>query len=128
MSSLSAFSLGVSPYFAITAESLRQRYVTAITRVDTGGVEPPTLGAQGGHSQAMRFINRWHPWLDEKLLEPKYDGFAAYSGLPSNRPTPIKDFHAIALMRAVDELLLEEYEGLIEAEVTTVIPESPPTA
>ena len=126
MSTLSAFSVGISPTFPVSAEELVMRYVTAVTRVETGGVEPPTLGAGGGYSEAMRHRQRWFPWLDEKIIEPKYDGVAAFMGLPSNRPTFIKDYHTIAMMRAIDDLMKPLYTATIHAEVDTVTPEPPP--
>jgi hypothetical protein len=127
MSAFNAGALGVSPPFSITAEELILNYFTAVTRIAIDGVEPPSLGAYGGSSVAFNLKNHWFPWIDEKLVEPKFDGVCQHLGVVSNRPTVFKDFHMITLMRAIDYILTPQYYGYITAEVDTVLPEPPPT-
>jgi hypothetical protein len=117
---------GVSPPFPISGEEFILRHIQAITRVQIDGVEPPTLGFQAGYSPAVVLTNRWFPWIDEKLVEPKYDGVSQYLGIPSNQPTPIRDYHMLSLFRAVDAILAPAYTGLMMAQVDSIMPESPP--
>lgn len=124
---ISTGASGISPAFPVSAEELKLMLRQGITRVSIDGVEPPTLGSQAGYSQAHTFANKWYPWIDEKIVEPKYDGVCQYLGTPSNRPTLIKDYHMIALFRAVDYILSPLYVGHIRAGVGTIIPEPPPT-
>jgi len=127
MSTLNLNATGVSPTFPVTAEEFIKRYIQRISFTSIQGVQPPTLGAQGGFSTAHNLRNRWFPWIDEKIVEPKYDGVSQFLGTPSNRPTLIKDYHMIAMMRAVDEILSPNYVGTIQVIVDTVVPISPPT-
>ena len=122
---ISTSASGISPAFPITAEEFLQRFVQGITRVSIEGVSPPTLGEEGGYSGSMTYVNLWYPWIDEKIVEPKYDGICVHLGVPSNRPTLIKDYHMIALLRATDRVLDPNYEGLIWAEVDDVTPDDP---
>jgi len=119
-------AIGVSPAFAVSAEEFTLYWVTGLTRVAIDGVEPPTLGADGGTTAAFGLVNRWSPWCDEKLIEPKYEGVCQHLGVPSNRPTPIKDYQVIALMRAVDYLLSPRYWGLIQVAAGSPVPLPPP--
>lgn len=122
---ISTAASGISPAFPITAEEFLQRFVQCITRVSIDGVPPPTLGENGGYSGAMTYVNAWYPWIDEKIVEPKYDGICVHLGIPSNHPTLIKDYHMIALMRATDMVLDPNYRGMMWAEVDDVTPASP---
>jgi hypothetical protein len=126
MAELNVLAFGVSPIFPITAEEFKLWQSQAVTRVDIDGVEPPTLGEGGGHSAAHSLKNKWFPWIDEKLVTPKYDGVSQFLGTPSNRPTHIRDYHMISLMRAVDYILDPQYVGNLEARVDSVLPVSPP--
>jgi hypothetical protein len=127
MSTIGTGAWGVSPTFQITAEELTLNYFTAIIRIAIDGVEPPTLGAFGGHSEMFNRRNVWSPWIDDKLIEPKYDGVCQFTGQASNRPTVMKDYHIITLMRAVDAILAPRYVAQIVAQVGTVLPAPPPT-
>ena len=126
--SLSLIGVGISPAFPVTAEEFVHQYIQAVTYTYIDGVQPPVLGWQGGSTASFNRTNKWYPWIDEKIVEPKYDGVAQYLGICSNRPTHVKDYHMIALMRAVDYILAAEYVGTIQASVDSVIPISPPTA
>lgn len=127
MSSIPATSVGVSPFFPVTAEELQAHYNQGVTRVSIDGVEPPvSIGGIGG-SASMNLTNLWFPWIDEKLVEPKYDGVGVLTGMPSNRPDLIKDYWFIAMMRAVDYILAPRYQAQITASVGTVTPIAPPT-
>lgn len=122
-------AIGISPAFQITAEELRHRYLGVPTPSPVGNwVPPPTFGENGGASLAMQLINAWFPWIDEKLVPPKFDGVCQYLGIASNRPTYIKDYHMITLNRAVDRILTPSYVGVIAASVVGVGPVPPPTA
>lgn len=125
---ISISATGISPAFPITAEEFKLWRVQSVTRVGLDGVEPPLLGAGGGVSEAHRLFNLWYPWIDDKLLEPKYDGVAKYLGMPSNRPSPMKDYHTIALMRATDYILAPKYVGLIRATAGSAGPAGGPQA
>ena len=125
---ISVTAFGTSPIFSITAEEFNLKYYLSVSPVSGKFVQPPTLGVQGGYSQAMQFSNKWYPWIDEKLVVPKYDGACQWLGIPSNRPTYIKDYHMIALNRAVDMLLGPTYIGLIQASGTSPSPNPPPTS
>jgi hypothetical protein len=127
-STLKVTAVGISPAFQITAEELLHRYRGIPTPTATGDwVKPPDFGENGGPSLAMQLLNVWFPWIDEKLIQPKYDGVCNYLGIASNRPTYIKDYHMIALNRAVDRLLAPNYTGVIVASVVGVGPTPPPT-
>ena len=128
MTTLNISSVGVSPAFAVSAEELELWLTQSVMKVSTLGVQPPTLGAGGGPSVAHLLRNAWFPWIDEKIVEPKWDGVAVLTGTISNRPTMIKDFHMITLMRAVDYLLQPRYMGKIIASVGGVIPTAAPLA
>ena len=117
---------GVSPQFKITAEEFKLDFLTTVTDINIDGVKPPNLGPDGGTSVAMDWINLWFPWIDDKLVEPKYDGVARYLGMPSNRPSYIKDFHIITLFRAVDYVMAPKYEALFIATVDQPTPIAPP--
>ena len=119
-------AVGTSPAFSISAEEMKLNYFAWVTPVDIDGVNPPDLTQKTGFSVAMSLINWWFPWIDEKLVEPKYDGVCQYLGMPSNRPSYVKDYHTIALMRATDYLLQPRYVGLIRARVGSSSPNPPP--
>lgn len=127
MTAAGTSSSGISPTFPVTSEDLTLRYLQGVTRFALDGVEPPNLGAQGGTSVAFSFTNYWSPWIDEKLVSPKFDGVCQYIGMMSNRPSHVKDFHAITLMRAVDYMMAPVYTGFIVASVDTVVPIVPGT-
>ena len=127
MPTASATAIGVSPQFSISAEELILHYRTGVTWIDIDGVHPPILGEAGGYTVAMDLVNLWFPWADEKIVDPKFDGVCRYTATISNRPTFIKDFHVVSLMRIVDRLLSPTYQGLIQVSVGTVIPTPPPT-
>lgn len=124
MSNFAAIS--TSPAFTITAEEFLWEYLASVTRVTIDGVEPPRLGLDLGYSYSMAIMNEWSPWIDDKIVEPKFDGVCQYLGTVSNQPTLIRDYHWIALMRAVDYLLAPRYVGLILALVDTAVPIPPP--
>ena len=111
---------GVSPSFKISAEEFKLYYYQGLSPIDIDIVKPPAFGPDGGYSHAMDYINRWFPWIDEKIVEPKYDGVCEFLGIPSNRPTPVKDFHVISLMRAVDYIVAPRYLAMIKARVGSV--------
>lgn len=115
----------MSPPFTVTSEEFLLRYYQAVTRFSLDGVEPPILGAHGGTTVAINAVNYWSPWIDEKIVNVKYDGVCRYTGTPGNRPTFIKDYHTISLMRAVDYLLAPQYLGMIIGMADTVIPAPP---
>jgi len=117
-----AADMTVSPAFPVSAEELRIIRRQAVTRTTIDGVQPPILGQGGGPSWVHGLTNRWYPWIDEKIVEPKYDGIGVYLGQATNRPTPVKDYHMIALMRAVDYILAPVYVAQINATVDTVVP------
>lgn len=125
--SVSVSATGVSPAFRITAEELKLVMNAFVTRTPGDWAPSPVLGPNGGVSEAMKIVNVWFPWIDEKLVMPKYDGVAQYLGVSSNRPTYIKDYHMITLMRAADRLLAPMYKGLITAVVSGPGPTPPPT-
>ena len=126
MSTIDITATGISPAFIVSAEEFKLMLRQGITRVTIDGVEPPTLGDNAGYSHAMDYINQWYPWIDEKIVEPKYDGICQYLGVCSNQPSIIKDYHMLAMNRAVDYLLAPTYVGSILAKVDTVMPKSPP--
>lgn len=119
---VSNVATGISPAFPVSAEELRIIRRQAITRTSIDGVQPPILGLGGGPSWAHGLMNKWYPWIDEKIVEPKYDGIGVYLGQATNRPTPVKDYHMIAIMRAVDYILAPIYVAQINATVNTVTP------
>ena len=117
MSTISSTAQGVSPLFTVTAENFILDSLLSLTPVDIDGVLPPWLGDDGGLSYAHTLMNLWFPWIDEKICEPKYDGICKYFGMPSNRPTYIKDYHVLTLFRATDYILKPNYQGRFEATV-----------
>jgi hypothetical protein len=125
--SIDVTSTGTSPIFEITAEEFKLVESSVVTPLRGDWVPSPALGANGGVSQAMLLTNQWFPWIDEKLVMAKFDGICQYFGIISNRPTFIKDYHIITLMRATDRLLAPMYQGIIFASVTTPAPGPPPT-
>ena len=124
--SINNVSTGISPVFAISSENFKKWYVQVVTRVDIDGVSPPSLGVSNGKSSAHDLMNQWFPWIDEKLVEPKFDGVCAKLGTISNRPTQVKDYHIIAMMRAVDAILAPRYVAFIVARVNALMAEPPP--
>lgn len=128
MAGISAASVGISPGFSVSAEDLRINNWPGITLIKIDGVRPPVLGPDNGFSFSMRLVNKWFPWIDEKLVEPKYDGVCQYLGVPSNKPSFIKDYHFIALNRAVETILYPEYHAMIVAKVGSIIPQQAPSA
>jgi hypothetical protein len=119
---ISTTALGISPVFPITAEELNLEYFTTVTPIDIDGVNPPDLGADGGHSYAMNYLNLWFPWIDEKIVEPKWDQVTQFLGLPSNRPSFIRDYHMIALFRAADYVMQPIYAAHIQGSINTPVP------
>jgi len=128
MPTISTIASGISPTFPVTGEEFKYILVQSLTKVNIDGVSPPAGGEHGGYSHAMSFVNKWFPWIDEKIIEPKYDGVCQFLGVPSNRPTLVKDFHIIALYRAVDYILAPSYLCTIETVVDPVTPNGPPLA
>lgn len=128
MATISATATGVSPYFKVTAEEFVLNLFTTVTPINIDGVPPPSLGDDSGPSESHNYINLWYPWLDEKIVEPKYDGVAVYFGMPSNRPSYVKDYHMISLFRATDYVMQPRYNGMITATVTNPSPFPPPKA
>ena len=126
MSQISTTAFGISPYFSITSEEFVLDFLTTVTPITIDGVPPPYLGDDGGHSHAMDMVNLWFPWIDEKIVEPKYDGVSQYLGIPSNRPGYIRDYHMLALFRAVDHILAPTYIGRFTAVTNTPAPIGPP--
>jgi hypothetical protein len=123
---ISNVAVSVSPIFTITGENFILDHFQTVTRIDIDGVQPPLLGADGGYSTLMDMLNEWFPWLDEKIVEPKYDGVCFYLGIPSNQPTYIKDYHTLAMFRAADRVLSPRYDGLFRGTVDTPSPTPPP--
>jgi hypothetical protein len=120
---------GVSPLFVVTGEALFLDFLTSMRPVEIDGVLPPWLGEHGGPSYSHTYVNKWFPWIDEKICHPLYDGVCRYLGLPSNRPTPIKDYHILTLFRATDYILHPHYEGVIQAKADGVLPlQRPPVS
>jgi len=125
MTTLNVGGIGVSPGFAITGEEFLLHLLQGVTRITIDGVEPPTQGAGGGYSVALQLYNFWFPWVDEKIVESKFDGVCQQLGTMSNRPTYVRDYHMIALMRAVDYILAPRYWGQIVATADSVVPVPP---
>jgi hypothetical protein len=123
---LSVTAQGISPLFLITAEDFILNTLTSMTPVSIDGVLPPWMGVDGGVSYANSLINTWFPWIDEKLLEPKYDGVGVYLGMPTNQPTYIKDYHMLTLFRATDVILAPYYQGLFQVTADGPTPIAPP--
>jgi hypothetical protein len=118
----------VSPTFKVTAEEYLLHYFQTLSKIDIDIVYPPSFGWQGGYSRAMEMVNQWSPWVDEKLVEPKYDGICQYLGVCSNRPSYVKDYYLIGLLRAVDYILAPTYVAMIQAEANGPVPNPPPTS
>jgi len=91
------------------------------------GVHPPVPTPDGGFSHAMELTNKWSPWVDEKIVPPKYDGVCQFTGTPSNQPTYVKDYHMLALWRAVDDVLKARFHGYLMVHVDSPVPIPPPT-
>jgi hypothetical protein len=127
MATLNATATGISPTFPITNEELQLDYNTSVTKIDIDGVQPPTFGPDGGYSRAMDLRNLWFPWIDEPIVPARFDGVCFYLGAVSNRPTFIKDYLSISLMRATDYILEPVYQGMLRATVDGVIPIPPPS-
>lgn len=126
MPEITATATGVSPAFAVSWEEFRLDHFTSVTRIDIDGVQPPLLGQDGGVSTLMELRNLWFPWIDEKLVEPKYDGVCQYMGIASNKPTYVKDYHMISLFRATDRVLAPQYNAVFHAQVDSPRPVPPP--
>lgn len=123
---ISSNASGVSPIFPITAEEMILDLFTTVTQIEIDGVPPPILGDDGGYSTAHEFVNQWYPWIDEKIVEPKYDGVTQFFGMPSNRPSYVKDYHMLALFRATDYILQPRYNSMVIATVQSPAPYPPP--
>jgi hypothetical protein len=126
MSQFSTTAFGISPFFTVTSEEFVLDFLTTVSPVVIDGVPPPYLGDDGGYSYAHDLVNQWFPWIDEKIVEPKYDGVCQYLGLPSNRPSYIKDYHILSLFRATDYILTPRYVGLLQGVTNTPTPIGPP--
>lgn len=119
-------AVGVSPIFGVTSEEFVLDLFTGIADIEIDGVKPPTFGDDGGPSHAHDLIQHWSYWMDEKIVEPKYDQIGAYLGMPTNRPTYVKDYHILSLFRAVDYIMSPEYDALFHASVDAPTPIGPP--
>lgn len=117
---------GVSPAFVHTGEPFQPNFFQGLGRLDIDGVEPPVFGEHGGASVAHTLTNRWFPWVDEKIVEPKWDGVGADLGQITNRPSPFKDFYLITLFRAADYVLRPRYVAFFQASVNQPAPVPPP--
>lgn len=117
---MSGMASGISPVFSVSAEDFHENHYQGPTDRDIDGVHPPMILPGGGVSQAMlQLRNQWFPWIDEKIIEPKFDGVCQHLGVPSNRPSPIKDYHMLSLQRATDYLLQIRYTAIIQATVSS---------
>ena len=70
----------------------------------------------------IKFQNPFPEFAFDKISQPDYGrGLATITGLPANRPDYIADYHVIALMRCIDFMLSQGYEGKIDGNFDTPI-------
>jgi hypothetical protein len=116
---------GTSPYVTITAEQMKNHLYSGDSKVDLA-IRPPVMGVGNAKSHAVnKWEGYWNHWAFEKITEPKYDGIADKIGQMSNQPDVVKDYHFIALMRTVSQLIRPEFKSNINMYTATPEPIKP---
>jgi hypothetical protein len=83
--------------------------------------QPPIGNNDSTPSEAMSYVNKYRDFAFQKISQIDYgydDNIARYTGVPANQPDFIADFHFIALMRIIDDLLQHKYKGTIVGDYT----------
>ena len=84
---------------------------------------PPLPKNDGTPSDAMYYYrNHDRDFIFQKITPPMYgpdDSIARCTGIPANEPDFIADFHFIGLMRAIDNMALDRYNGYIGGSYNT---------
>jgi hypothetical protein len=119
-------SNGVSFEFSVSSEDIEEVVYATLNGSVGLTISPPDIADGLTSSKAMdMWVQSWPHWNYQKISEPKYDGFAAVTGIPSNKPDLIKDYHMIGLMRNVDEFLKPDYSSNILSMSTSTTPIPP---
>lgn len=122
---MSFTAYGTSFAFSISAEDIENRRYNHRTETPLK-IKPPEINNGNAVSHAMdKWTNPWKLWTLEKVVEPKYDGYADRFGIISNRPDHIKESHFIGLMRLTDKLLAPDYKSNISVSATMPAPHAP---
>lgn len=123
---MSLTAIGVSPKIIITAENYQLRRFGNISKLYRGIVNPPIIDKSGIFSQQSIVQQTYPTWNFEKIVEPRFEGVAVYTGVPSNKPDFISEVDMIGILRSVDSYLAPKYAGLIKTRVKTPKPKTPP--
>ncbi len=73
----------------------------------------------------LKFQNQFPEFAFDKISPPDYGldkSVARITGLPANKPDYIADYHVIGLMRCIDFMLSQGYNGQIDGNWETPIP------
>lgn len=74
----------------------------------------------------MKFLNPYPEFTFDKISPQDYGNsgsLARITGIPANKPDYIADYHVIGIMRCIDYMLKQGYEGRIDGKWQTPISE-----
>lgn len=114
-----ATNSGVSKTFPVTGEVVKLRKYHKISGFDLTEVSPPVISGNEPSVSMIKWVTPWPEISFEKICYPKYDGVGQYTGIITNKPDFINDYHFIALMRNIDWYCSPTYKSVIVASMTT---------
>jgi hypothetical protein len=113
-------SYGTSPAVVISRERMKEGKYHKIISQTISNVNPPSVTTGNGVSVAItRWVQSWPTFNFDRISIPRFDGVSQYTGVPSNRPDFIKDYHFIGVMRCIDRYLSPTYSAFIFTEASS---------
>lgn len=110
-------AMGTSFKITLSGESfnITQGYsLSAIKDSEIVAQPPKPNGDEPSHAM-LKFQNPFPEFAFDKISQPDYGrGLSSITGLPANKPDYTADYHVIALMRCIDFMLSQGYEGRID--------------
>lgn len=120
-------SYGTSPRVTITRERMSEGKYHKIATQSLSNIQPPSVSTANAVSVAMtKWVQPWPTFNFNKISHPLYDRQAQYTGIPSNRPEFVKDYHFIGIMRCIDLFLSPTYNAYIFSSTSGPWPTPPP--
>lgn len=123
-------SSGTSPIIGVDNPDFKARKGMKLSPAISNGqhaMSPSPTGDGTTPSVAMyRYQNKYRDFAFQKITPPDYGysskSVARVTGVPANEPDFIADYHFIALMRCIDDMLQHGYVGYISGSWNTPKP------
>ena len=120
-------SNGTSPRIPIGGEEFVTVKRMQLSPIEgDGAAASPPVPVNKMPSQAMyMFQNKYKDFAFQKICPPDYgpDGsLPRLTGVPANKPDYVADFHFIAMMRIIDDILTHKHESYIGGSFDTPSP------